>query len=566
MATTTTSDPYKVLGVATDADAATIKKAYRKLVLSCHPDKVTDESLKEQKQEEFHQIQQAYETVGDPDNRNKYELELRAKKQKEDRDRAASKSSTAQYRNVNIYTAQHPSEYRGSSSKHSSPVKPTAYKGYSAEFSKSWDHNVGSRSSAYEAERKTRRTYSDERLNDDPRERKRREEDRDRDRRLREQEAEERRAKHARREKEREELERRERARAREAKEAKEAAAWRKEQDRIRLEQKLKQEKAERKARERAAVERERSEAKRRQEEEKLEEEERRSRFKKSSKKDSPRDKTPSKARDRTSPRDEVIPDLPTSEDSIAAKTHSNLAFAAGYIQAKKSSKASTPSTKYTPDTRAAYSDAYPDPNKWVPKRRVSGEKPSKMTTEGPSMDGAHSNKSHSAPTSPSSPIQGGGGGPPRLQKSHTMNHVPTADGGGRPTLNRAQTFDADAYMRSSMSGGGGSGGFSSEQQRPRLARQRTAAVDDAADDYYSPTPRVHKYSVGREKGLPRTFADPATARYADPYATSSGGTFPRVKTAQTYGPEHLASTKTRFDDADVNFVGYMPQQQAYVA
>lgn len=551
MATTTTSDPYKVLGVASDADAAAIKKAYRKLVLSCHPDKVTDESLKAQKAEEFHQIQQAYETVGDPDNRNKYEMELRAKKQKEERERAAPKGSTAQYRNVSIYTAQHPSEYRGSSSKHSSPTKPASYKPYSAEFSKSWDYNVGSRSGTYEPERKTRRTYSDERLNDDSRERKRRDEDRERRRRQVEQEEEEKRVRHARREREREETERKERARAKEA-------ARRKEEERTRLEQKIKQEKVEKKARDRAQLERER-EAKRRQEEE---EEERRSRPKKPSRKDSsPRDKTPSKARDRTTPRDEVIPDLPTAEDSTAAKTNSTLSFAASYIQAKKTSSKSTSPSKYPPDNRAAYSDAYPDPNKWAPKpsRRVSGEKASKLNTEPSIPIGAP----HSAPVSPATGgVSTQNGLPPRLQKSQTMGHVPTTD--PRPTLNRAQTFDDDdAFKRSGMNNGSG-GGFSTEP-RPRLSRQRTTVEPD--DGYYS-LPRVQKYSVGREKGLPRVFENPSSSssmRYAsDPYAAS--GPFHRVKTS-TYGPEHLASTKTRFDETEINFAqGYMPQQSTYVA
>ncbi|KAF3771194.1 heat shock protein DnaJ, partial [Cryphonectria parasitica EP155] len=73
MATPSTLDPYKTLGVEAGADAAAIKKAYRKLVLTCHPDKVTDESLREEKQEEFHRIQQAYETIGEPDKREQYD-------------------------------------------------------------------------------------------------------------------------------------------------------------------------------------------------------------------------------------------------------------------------------------------------------------------------------------------------------------------------------------------------------------------------------------------------------------------------------------------------------------
>ena len=70
-------DHYKALGIDKNADAATIKKTYRKLVLTCHPDKVTDEALKAQKQDEFHKIQQAYETLSDETRRGAYEAELK---------------------------------------------------------------------------------------------------------------------------------------------------------------------------------------------------------------------------------------------------------------------------------------------------------------------------------------------------------------------------------------------------------------------------------------------------------------------------------------------------------
>lgn len=70
-------DHYKALGLSQGADAATIKKTYRKLVLTCHPDKVTDETLKAQKQDEFHKIQQAYETLSDDTRRDTYHTELK---------------------------------------------------------------------------------------------------------------------------------------------------------------------------------------------------------------------------------------------------------------------------------------------------------------------------------------------------------------------------------------------------------------------------------------------------------------------------------------------------------
>ncbi|KAF2194968.1 DnaJ-domain-containing protein [Zopfia rhizophila CBS 207.26] len=77
MASSLPPDPYAALGVPKNADAGTIKSTYRKLVLRCHPDKVTDESLKKQKQEEFHKIQQAYELIGDEEKRATYDAEVR---------------------------------------------------------------------------------------------------------------------------------------------------------------------------------------------------------------------------------------------------------------------------------------------------------------------------------------------------------------------------------------------------------------------------------------------------------------------------------------------------------
>ena len=77
MASLLPPDPYAALGVPRNADEATIKSTYRKLALRCHPDKVTDESLKKQKQEEFHKIQTAYEIIGDADKRATYDAEVR---------------------------------------------------------------------------------------------------------------------------------------------------------------------------------------------------------------------------------------------------------------------------------------------------------------------------------------------------------------------------------------------------------------------------------------------------------------------------------------------------------
>ena len=62
-------DYYSVLQVERNADSATIKKAYKKLVLQYHPDKNKDPRAVD----EFRRVQEAYETLNDPALRRKYD-------------------------------------------------------------------------------------------------------------------------------------------------------------------------------------------------------------------------------------------------------------------------------------------------------------------------------------------------------------------------------------------------------------------------------------------------------------------------------------------------------------
>lgn len=55
---------YTVLGVAKNADLATIKKAYKKLSLKHHPDK--NPTNKEEAEEIFKKISYAYQILSDP--------------------------------------------------------------------------------------------------------------------------------------------------------------------------------------------------------------------------------------------------------------------------------------------------------------------------------------------------------------------------------------------------------------------------------------------------------------------------------------------------------------------
>jgi molecular chaperone DnaJ len=67
-------DFYKVLGVAKDASAADIKKAYRKLARANHPDSHPGDRAAE---ERFKSIAEAYDVIGDADKRTQYD-ELRS--------------------------------------------------------------------------------------------------------------------------------------------------------------------------------------------------------------------------------------------------------------------------------------------------------------------------------------------------------------------------------------------------------------------------------------------------------------------------------------------------------
>jgi molecular chaperone DnaJ len=63
-------DPYAILGVERDADADTIKKAYRRLARQYHPDVNSDPGS----QERFKEVSAAYEVLSDPEKRRVYDL------------------------------------------------------------------------------------------------------------------------------------------------------------------------------------------------------------------------------------------------------------------------------------------------------------------------------------------------------------------------------------------------------------------------------------------------------------------------------------------------------------
>jgi curved DNA-binding protein CbpA len=62
---------YVVLGISRDADDETIRSAYRILARRYHPDRGAGSSA-----EKFRQVNEAYETLIDPESRQSYDLSL----------------------------------------------------------------------------------------------------------------------------------------------------------------------------------------------------------------------------------------------------------------------------------------------------------------------------------------------------------------------------------------------------------------------------------------------------------------------------------------------------------
>lgn len=110
-------DPYAVLAVPKDATLPEIKSAHRKLVLKCHPDKIKDESLRNEAQDQFQRVQQAYELLSDPSRRTKYDQKVRlAELRREMKDQHPYASPRAgghvrEYRDGRIYEERMPADY-----------------------------------------------------------------------------------------------------------------------------------------------------------------------------------------------------------------------------------------------------------------------------------------------------------------------------------------------------------------------------------------------------------------------------------------------------------------------
>ncbi|KAI0322796.1 hypothetical protein OF83DRAFT_1167287 [Amylostereum chailletii] len=73
-------DFYAILDIPTSATAEDIRKAYRQKVLETHPDKLSPEASEEEKvaaQELFGRVHEAFQVLGDTDNRRAYDIHQR---------------------------------------------------------------------------------------------------------------------------------------------------------------------------------------------------------------------------------------------------------------------------------------------------------------------------------------------------------------------------------------------------------------------------------------------------------------------------------------------------------
>ncbi|KAH9995871.1 DnaJ-domain-containing protein [Xylariaceae sp. FL0662B] len=233
-------DPYKTLGVSKDAQLPEIRSAHRKLVLKCHPDKIQDPKLKEEKQKEFQQVQQAYELLSNETERSRYDDKVKLEDELRKRDSpvyqtSASSRSKRQGTAYNVYEPEpRPSTFA------SSPASHNVY-GHTPP-SRSWEDDLHSSRRFEEAPRYARKAASYEKEREKP---SRREEERRR-RRDREREEEEFDRERERIERDRAEQRAREKAREKEREKErekleKEAARERKEKERRKEEKKLRE-------------------------------------------------------------------------------------------------------------------------------------------------------------------------------------------------------------------------------------------------------------------------------------------------------------------------------------
>lgn len=158
-----TSCPYTALGLTKEATAIEIKKAFRKLALEFHPDKVQGAEAKEAASKKFQKVNEAYGVLSDEEKRREYDdriklMELR-KRAKSEANISVPRTPTASHYDVR-YAEPRPDTYRTKST--SSRAAPTSSSKVYSQYppSRSYEEDIYTTRHYEDATRSARRTQS----------------------------------------------------------------------------------------------------------------------------------------------------------------------------------------------------------------------------------------------------------------------------------------------------------------------------------------------------------------------------------------------------------------------
>ncbi|KAI5369794.1 putative DnaJ domain, Chaperone J-domain superfamily [Septoria linicola] len=164
MASLLPPDPYEALGVAKDATSAAIKMAHRKLVLKCHPDKVTDPAEKQAASDKFHKIQSAYEILIDDSRRERYDASVRlAELRKEAMARQSEVRPRAAEGRTSSYRPEPPRSTFSSRGERVTPQYEERRPSYAPDYFDAQPRSTARKESEYAERTSSRRTEAKER-------------------------------------------------------------------------------------------------------------------------------------------------------------------------------------------------------------------------------------------------------------------------------------------------------------------------------------------------------------------------------------------------------------------
>jgi DnaJ-domain-containing protein 1 len=139
-------NPYSALGVPENADSSVIRNAYRRLVLTYHPDRVADPNKKASSAERFRQVQEAYELLIDEVRLSEYKERVQSENQNATRSTPRHRESN---RSSNMHRARSTSRERRSSNRDRSRNRSSEHR-YYEEQHKASSHRSSPHSNAVE--------------------------------------------------------------------------------------------------------------------------------------------------------------------------------------------------------------------------------------------------------------------------------------------------------------------------------------------------------------------------------------------------------------------------------